>query len=133
MPDMVNRRNSLKTLAAAALALPGVAAAADKPIHLHVDLDVAPGKEKTLEANFEKIFRPAIGKQPGFVEVKLLRFQAAKAGEGPKNSSYRLIISFQTEEQRVKWVATADHQKAWPSIEGQLKGAKFSAWLYDVI
>jgi antibiotic biosynthesis monooxygenase (ABM) superfamily enzyme len=130
---MVNRRNSLKTLAAAALALPRAANAANKPIHLHVDLDVTPGKEKILEDNFAKIFRPTISKQPGFVEVKLLKFQAAKMGEGPKNASYRLIISFQTEEQRVKWVATADHQKVWPSMEGQLRGAKFSAWLYDVI
>src|SRR5262245_59845765 len=122
MPDMVNRRNSLKTLAAAALAIPGAANAAHKPIQLHVDLDVRPGKEKTMEDNYEKVFRPAISKQPGFVEVKLLKFQAAKAGEGPKNSSYRLIISFQTEEDRVKWVATAIHQKVWPTIEGQLKG-----------
>ncbi len=134
MPDMVNRRTSLKTLVAAALAAaPKAVLAAGKPIQLHVDLDVIPGKEKTLEANFEKIFRPTIGKQPGFVEVKLLRFQAAKAGEGPKHSSYRLVISFQTEAQRVTWVATADHQKAWPSIEGQLQGAKFSAWLYDIV
>jgi heme-degrading monooxygenase HmoA len=129
---MVNRRNSLKTLAAA-LAVPLANAAPGKPIQLHVDLDVTPGKEKTLEANFEKVFRPTISKQPGFVEVKLLRFNAAKAGDGPKNSSYRLLISFQTEDQRVKWVATPDHQKAWPTIEGQLRGAKFSAWLYDVV
>jgi len=130
---MVNRRNSLKTLAAAALALPSAANAANQPIHLHVDLDVTPGKEKTLENNYAKIFRPAISKQPGFVEVKLLKFQAAKAGDGPKNSSYRLIISFQTEADRVKWVATDIHQKVWPTMEGQLRGAKFSAWLYDVI
>lgn len=130
---MVNRRNSLKTLAAAALALPGAATAASKPIQLHVDLDVTPGKEKTLEANYEKIFRPAISRQPGFVEVKLLKFQAAKVGEAPKNSSYRLVLSFQTEQQRVDWVATAEHQKVWPTMEGQLRGAKFSALLYDVI
>ena len=131
---MLNRRNSLKTLAAAVLAAPTAAnAAAGKPIQLHVDLDVTPGKEKMLEANFEKIFRPTIARQPGFVEVKLLKFNAAKMGDGPKNSSYRLLISFQTEEQRVKWVATADHQKVWPSIEAQLQGAKFSAWLYDVV
>lgn len=132
IPDMVNRRNSLKTLAAA-MAMPLATAAPGKPTQLHVDLDVTPGKEKTLEANFEKIFRPTISRQPGFVEVKLLKFIAAKAGDGPKNSSYRLIISFQTEEQRVKWVATADHQKVWPTMEAQLRGAKFSAWLYDVV
>ena len=84
---MLNRRNSLKTLAAAVLAAPTAAnAAAGKPIQLHVDLDVTPGKDKTLEANFEKIFRPTIARQPGFVEVKLLKFNAAKMGDGPKNS-----------------------------------------------
>ena len=132
---MLNRRNSLKTLAAAAatgaLAIP--ATAAGKPIQLHVDLDVAPGKEKTLEANFEKTFRPTISKQPGFVEVKLLKFRKAMMGAGPAHSSYRLLISFHTEEQRVTWVASADHQKAWPAIEGQLQGAKFTAWLYDTV
>ncbi len=129
---MLNRRNSLKTLAAAAtLAIPATAAAS-KPIQLHVDLDVTPGKEKTLEANFEKIFRPTISKQPGFVEVQLLKFRKAMMGAGPAHSSYRLLISFYTEEQRVTWVASADHQKAWPAIEGQLQGTKFTAWLYDV-
>ncbi len=130
---MLNRRSSLKTLAAAAaLAIPSATKAAAKPIQLHVDLDVTPGKEKTLEANFEKTFRPTIGKQPGFVEVKLLKFRKAMMGAGPAHSSYRLLISFHTEEQRVTWVASADHQKAWPTIEGQLQGAKFTAWLYDV-
>ena len=132
---MLNRRNSLKTLAAAAaLAIPAATkAAAAKPIQLHVDLDVTPGKEKTLEANFEKTFRPTISRQPGFVEVQLLRFRKAMMGAGPAHSSYRLLISFYTEEQRVTWVASADHQKAWPTIEGQLQGAKFTAWLYDVV
>ena len=131
---MLNRRNSLKTLAAAAaLAIPAATKAAAKPIQLHVDLDVTPGKEKTLEANFEKTFRPTISRQPGFVEVQLLRFRKAMMGAGPAHSSYRLLISFYTEEQRVAWVASADHQKAWPTIEGQLQGAKFTAWLYDVV
>ena len=131
----MNRRNSFKTMASAALAaLPAAAiGATGKPIQLHCDLDVIPGKEAIMEANFEKIFRPTISKQPGFVEVKLLRFQAAKAGEGPKSSPYRLVIGFQTEAQRVTWVATADHQKVWPSIEGHLRGIKFSAWLYETV
>jgi heme-degrading monooxygenase HmoA len=134
-PDMMNRRNSLKTLAASALAAlpPAATAAAANPIQLHVDLDVIPGKEKLLETNFAKTFRPTIGKQPGFVDVKLLKFRKAMMGAGPTESSYRLLISFQTEEQRVTWVASADHQKAWPTIEAQLKGAKFTAWLYDLV
>ena len=108
------------------------AAAASNPIQLHVDLEVDPAKEKDLVANFQKTFQPTIRKQPGFVEVKLLKFRKAMAGAGPAKSTYRLLISFQTEEQRVTWVASDDHQKAWPTIERNLTGAKFTAWLYDI-
>ncbi len=102
-----------------------------EPIQLHVDLDVAPGKEAELVKNFKSVFRPAISKQPGFVDVKLLKLRTTPMGDAPK-TKYRLIISFQTEEQRTTWVATADHQRAWPSIENLLVGKKFGAVLYDI-
>lgn len=129
----MNRRKYIKTVAAAgaATALPSSAAA--DPIQLHVDLEVEATKAKTMVMNYHKVFKPTISKQPGFVEVKLLKLRSAMAGPAPANSTYRLIISFQTEEQRKTWVATADHQKVWPTIEGNLKGAKFGAILYDVV
>jgi heme-degrading monooxygenase HmoA len=129
----MNRRKTLKTLAAlgAGAALP--AQAAGKPIQLHCDLEVDPAQEKTMVANYEKTFRPAISKQPGFVDVKLLKFRKAIMGDPPSKSFYRLIISFATEEQRVTWVAHDDHQRAWPTIEKTLKGAKLVAWLYDTV
>ena len=46
-------------------------------------------------------------------------------------AAYRLVISFQTEEQRATWVGTADHQRVWPQMEANLKGAKFSATLWQ--
>jgi len=129
----MNRRTSIKAIAAvgAAAALPAPAAA--NPIQLHVDLDVDTVKEKDLVANFQKVFQPTIRKQPGFVDVRLLKFRKAMVGEGPGKWSYRLLISFQTEEQRLKWVASDDHQKVWPTIERNLKGTKFAAWLYDIV
>lgn len=95
-----------------------------EPIQLHVDLEVDPAKEAELLKNFKTVFRPAIGKQPGFVDVKLLKTRNAP-------TRYRLLISFQTEEQRQKWVAADDHQRAWPAIEKTLTGKKFSATLFD--
>ncbi len=128
----MNRRNYLKTMAAgAATAAVGEAAGAP-PIQLHVDLDVDAAKEKELVSNFQTIFKPTISKQPGFVEVKLMKLRKAMKGSAPANTSYRLLISFQKEEQRVAWVATADHQRVWPSIEKNLKGDKFSAVLFDL-
>ena len=94
------------------------------PIELHVDLDVEPTKENDLESTFHSVFEPTIGKQPGFVAVTLLKLRAAAV-------TYRLVISFETEEQRVAWVATTDHQRVWPQMEKNLKGVKFTAALWD--
>ena len=129
----MNRRQHLKILAAAPALLATTAVAAPAPIQLHVDLEVDPAKESEMVANYRKTFRPAIRKQPGFVDVKLLKLQSALAGKPPANSTYRLLISFETEEQRKKWVATDTHQQVWPTIENTLKGAKYSALLYDVL
>jgi len=123
----MTRRTSLALLSAsAAITLEGAMA---EPIQLHVDLEVAPSKEADLLKNFKTIFRPTIQKQAGFVDVKLLKIRKPETSQ---NMHYRLLISFQTEEQRQKWVASADHQKAWPEIEKNLTGKKFAAVLYDI-
>jgi heme-degrading monooxygenase HmoA len=127
----VNRRKYLKTLAAAAAAAP--AAAAADPIQLHVDMDVEPSKQKDLMRVYKEVFRPAISKQPGFVEVKLMKLRQVMAGPAPANTSFRLLISFHTEEQRKAWVATDLHQKVWPQMEANLRGAKYGAVLFDLV
>ncbi len=130
----MNRRNYLKALAAA---LPAAqlakGAAAPPPISLHCDLQLNPAKEKEMLDNYHKIFRPTISKQPGFVSVTLLKLRRENQGKAPAGCPYRLVISFQTEEQRLKWVASDAHQKAWGTVEGCLVGDKFNALLYDPI
>jgi antibiotic biosynthesis monooxygenase (ABM) superfamily enzyme len=97
-----------------------------KPIELHCDLDVDPAKETDLVNTFQSVFQPTISKQPGFVNVTLLKRDGAEI-------AYRLVISFQTEEQRKTWVATADHQRVWPEMEKTLKGDKFKASLWNKV
>ena len=92
-----------------------------------------PAKEKELTSNFEKIFRPTISKQPGFVEVKLMKLRSVPVGKPSGSWNYRLLVSFQNEDQRLKWVAHDEHQRVWPTIEKTLKGAKFGAVLYDLV
>jgi heme-degrading monooxygenase HmoA len=127
----MNRRAYLKTVAAAGLAGALEARGAGKPIQLQCDLEVAPGKGQALEAAFQKTFSPVIRKQPGFVDVKLLKLRHAVVGEPPTKATYKLLISFQTEEQRLAWVATDDHQRVWPAMEKNL--TKFNAILYDQV
>lgn len=127
----MNRRHYLKTLAAALPLAHTAAAAAPTPIQLHCDLLLDPAREKEMLANYRKVYLPTISKQPGFVSVQLLKLRSELQGKAPTGCTYRLNISFQTEEQRVKWVASADHQKVWPSVENTLLGQKFIALLYD--
>ena len=127
----MHRRTVLKTLAAIGSA--GVLPAAPAgPIQLHVDLDVYPAREQELINNFQKVFRPAIRKQPGFNGTRLFKMRSVVAGAGPAGH-FRLLIRFQSEEQRQAWVKSADHQKAWPEIEKTLKGGKYNAVLYDPV
>ena len=95
------------------------------PIQLHVDLEVDSAKETDLVDTFHKVFQPTIARQPGFVSVTLLKARVSGA--------YRLVISFQTEEQRVAWVGTEDHQRVWPQMEANLKGARFAATLWQTL
>ena len=126
----MNRRNCLKLVAVAATVPP--LKASTQPIQLHVDLDVNPARERELISNFRNIFEPAISKQPGFVDAKLLKLRLAVGGQMPTNMNYRLVLSFQTETQRQAWTSTAEHRRTWPSIEKTLR-ANRGTLLYDVV
>jgi heme-degrading monooxygenase HmoA len=128
----MTRRKTLTALAAAA-AMPQAATPAGNPIHLHCDLEVDPAREKEMLANWAKHFQPTIRKQPGFVDVKLLKFRKTIAGPGLGKVNYRLLISFETEEQRLAWVARDEHQRVWPMIEKTLIGSKAGCLLYDIV
>ena len=97
------------------------------------DTKVDPAKEKTLAENYRKVFRPAMMRQPGFVEVQLMMLREAKAGKAPEGMNYRLLISFKTEEDRLNWVKSADHQAAWPTMQATFQSKSFTAVLFDVI
>jgi heme-degrading monooxygenase HmoA len=130
----MNRRSYVKTmLAGAGLAGAGPAAAqgGKHPIQLHVDLSVDPAKEKEMLHNFQTIFRPAASKQPGFIDVKMLKLRTALQGAAPAGANYRFVLTFESEELRKQWVASATHQKVWPTIEQTLKSKDYTVLLYD--
>jgi heme-degrading monooxygenase HmoA len=92
---------------------------------LHVDLSVKPGMAKALEVTYREIFMPAISKQAGFSEVKLLRPISSEA------HSHRLVIAFEKEELQKKWVATDLHQEVWPKMEANM--AQFTVHYYETV
>jgi hypothetical protein len=128
----MERRTYLKTLLAAGAVSAMPAADAAHPILLHVDLTVDPAKEKEMLKNFETIFRPAASKQPGYVDVKMLKLRSTLMGKAPAGVNYRFALTFQSEELRQKWVASDVHQKVWPTIENLLATKDYTVMLFDV-
>jgi heme-degrading monooxygenase HmoA len=92
---------------------------------LHVDLSVKPGMTKELELTYRDTFVPAISKQAGFSETKLLR------AISPEAQSHRLVIAFESEELQKQWVATDLHQEVWPKMNANM--AQFSVHYYETI
>jgi hypothetical protein len=129
----MKRRTYLKAMVAGAGPAALRAAESGRPIQLHVDLSVDPAKEKEMLHNFETVFRPAAMKHPGYIAVKMLKLRSAVMGSAPSGLNYRFELTYQSEEQRQKWVASAIHQKVWPTIENTLATKNYSVLLFDEI
>jgi heme-degrading monooxygenase HmoA len=128
----MERRTYLKTVlvGAASAALP--AANPEHPIQLHVDLSVDPAKEQEMLHNFKTIFHPAAAKHPGYIDVQMLKLRTAIQGNTPAGANYRFVLRYASEELRQKWVASAIHQKVWPTIENTLTSKNYTVLLYDI-
>ncbi len=128
----MKRRECLK----AALALAATAVRADDApghsIQLHVDLAVDPAKEREMLRSFKTIFVPAARKQPGFIAAEMLKLRSAVQGEAPPGVNYRFVLSYESEELRQKWVASATHKRVWPAIENTLTSKDYTVLLFDV-
>ena len=93
-------------------------------IELKIYVEPFAGKEKELEAAFRDVFVPAISVQEGFVRVALLKARDALR-------EYQVILSFESEELRLKWVASSEHQDAFPKIAALCGRVSWSG--FDVI
>lgn len=87
------------------------------PVELHVHATAAEGNAAAIEETFLKVFYPAVSRQPGFKHSNLLRIPG-KPGE------YLLTIAFESEDLRLRWVATDLHQEVWPQMQSKFKDGK---------
>lgn len=127
----MKRRTCLKTMLAGAAAGVIRGAEASRPIQLHLDLAVDPAREQEMLHNFRTIFRPAARKQPGYIDVKMLKLRSTLQGSPPTGVNYRFVLTYASEELRQKWVNSEVHKKVWPTIENTLKSKDYSVLLYD--
>lgn len=90
------------------------------PIELHIYLTAKSGQEKALERLYREEFYPAVSRQEGFITSELMR--------KPNSNDYVLRHTFKTEELRLKWVATPEHQKAWPKLTALCSNATWQGF-----
>ncbi len=105
-----------------------------KAMILQMDFVVAPENADAFEKMYNSIYVPAMIVQQGYLGSTLLRrfpeeiAKSIQAEATPFN--YSIQISFDTEENRRKWVASDQHQIAWPAASKLAKEFKWRG--YDV-
>jgi hypothetical protein len=129
----MKRRACLMTLGAAALAPVVRAADPAHPIQVHVDMSVDPAREKEMLQHFEKDFKPAAKRFPGYIDVKIIKLRSAFVGKAPAGMNYRFLLTYQSEELRQKWIASDIHQKVWGMIESTLRNKNYDVLLFDEV
>jgi antibiotic biosynthesis monooxygenase (ABM) superfamily enzyme len=129
----MKRRACLMTLGAAALAPVVRAADPAHPIQVHVDMSVDPAKEKQMLQHFEKDFKPAAVKFPGYIDVKIIKLRSAFTGKAPAGMNYRFMLTYKSEELRQKWIASDIHIKVWGMIESTLRSKNYDVLLFDEV
>jgi heme-degrading monooxygenase HmoA len=88
------------------------------PVELHVA--IAASDSAALEKVFFENFYPAVSSQPGFRHCNLLKVPN-------REGSYVLTIAFESEDLRLRWVATDLHQEVWGMMTQSMQGGKPSS------
>ena len=131
----MKRRTHLKTLLLSSLGLSNSEAQgkAGNPIHLFVEMQVDPASEKQMLDNFHNTFVPEAKKHPGFISVKMMKFQKVMQGSATP-TNYRFELEFESEELRQKWINSPEHKRVWPTVEKFIKSRKdYPVVLYDEV
>jgi hypothetical protein len=141
----MNRRGWLKSFAwftaGGAVAANSIARAADaapgakNPIVLYCDLAIDPAREQEMLDAYHNHFKPIAQKHRGYIDLKMLKLrQVIQGGPAPaKGINYRFQLTYESEELRQKWIASADHAKYWPMIENTVADKGYLVLLTDAV
>src|SRR5688572_6569395 len=104
-----------------------------RPIQLHADLVIDTAREAEAIRYFDTVYRPTAMRFEGYLDLQLLKLQAALAGSAPAGINYRFSITFTTEALRQEWVASEPHQEVWGTLESFLTRREYDFLLFEVI
>lgn len=111
------------------------APAKPKAMVLQMDFVVAKENAEAFEQMYASVYVPAMTVQQGYLGSKFLRLFPENISKEiqaePTTYNYQIQISFDTEENRRKWVASKEHQAAWPAASRLAKEYKWRG--YDVM
>jgi hypothetical protein len=111
-------------------------AAQSKAMLLQMDFEVEAKNADAFQKMYTNIYIPAMRVQVGYLESKLIRIfptDIEKKIQGEATTyNYQLQLSFDTEANRQKWVASKEHVgTAWPAAVALAKSYKWRG--YDVV
>lgn len=92
----------------------------DGPMELHIWMTAKSGQSEALQKTFAEVFYPAVSSMPGFRSALLMR--------KPGTDEFTVRLSFDTEEQRMEWVASDKHQHAWPALSSHSKKTDYDGF-----
>lgn len=103
-------------------------------IVLQIYFDIAPAQEDAFRDMYMTRYVPALQQQQGYHGSRLLRLfpprVAAEIEASPTEFTYQMELSFDTEENRRRWAASAEHSVVWPLAAAM---ARTVAWRgYDI-
>ena len=124
---------SIGTLTSGTVTSVALAAESAHPIQVHVDMSVDSARESEMLRHFERDFKPAATKFPGYIDVKIVKLRSAFQGKPPAGLNYRFALTYQSEESRQKWIASDIHQKVWGMIESTMRNKGYAVLLFDVV
>jgi len=93
-------------------------------IELHIHMEPLDDKEKQFVALYKSEYVPGISIQKGFRRTTLL-----KKRDAPRE--YQIDIAFDTEERRLQWVASREHEATWPKLSALCRS--FSCVGFDTV
>ncbi len=106
-----------------------------KAMVLQMEFVVPKENAEAFEKMYYSIYVPAMKVQTGYLGSKLLRLfpenRSKEIQAEPTTYNYQIQISFDTEENRRKWVASKQHDIAWPAASGLATQFKWKG--YDVM
>lgn len=104
-------------------------------IVLQIYFDISPAQADAFQAMYTSQYVPALQQQQGYQHSRLLRLFppqiSAEIEASPTEFNYQMELVFDTEENRRRWAASAEHSVVWPLAVGM---ARTVAWRgYDIV